>query len=130
MWPKVLMQLFELLPHVSRLIPLADRYLASRSTSDATSQAALAALAENVQGDLGQVAKAHDSLFRRMQEQDNLIADLREEVRQMRSTAETGVRRVQMLDDEVASVALWLKITAGMVAILMVLVVILLLHSH
>jgi methyl-accepting chemotaxis protein len=130
MWPKVLMQLFELLPHISRLVPMADRFLASRSASDATSEAALAALAQSVQGDLGQVTRAHDSLFRRMQQQDNLISELREEVLQLKSFTEVSGRRVQVMGEEVQSISMWLKVTAGLVAVLIALVVVLLLRPH
>ena len=53
MWPKLLAQLFELLPHVSRLIPMADRFFASRAATDRATEAAMAAMAEGVRGDLG-----------------------------------------------------------------------------
>jgi hypothetical protein len=40
MWPKLL---FDLLPHFARLMPMADKYLASRSASDKAHETALAA---------------------------------------------------------------------------------------
>ncbi len=59
MWPKLMMQLLpqlmDLLPHVSRVVPAADRYLAQRGANDAK----LDALASGVRDDLGRVAKAH-----------------------------------------------------------------------
>src|ERR1044072_8400575 len=54
MWPRVLMQLVELLPHATRLIPIAERYFASKNSNEQASMAALAARAEDVQADLGQ----------------------------------------------------------------------------
>ena len=54
MWPKLLMQylpqLIELLPHVRRVVPMADRYLQGRSAGDA----ALAGSLEGLRGELGQ----------------------------------------------------------------------------
>ena len=62
MWPKILMQylpqLVELLPHVSRVVPMADKYLAQRGANDVK----LDALGDAVRGDLGKVAKAHIAL--------------------------------------------------------------------
>jgi len=62
MWPKLLMQylpqLIELLPHVSRVVPAADKYLAQRGANDQK----LDTLATSVRDDLGRVAKAHVSM--------------------------------------------------------------------
>ena len=34
MWPKLLMQLFELLPHISRLVPMADKYFSQKAAAE------------------------------------------------------------------------------------------------
>ena len=70
MWPKLL---FDLLPHFARLMPMADKYLASRSASDKAHENALVALAENVRC---QVAEAHEGIYRQLGEQSAQIADL------------------------------------------------------
>jgi len=44
--------LFELLPHFARLMPVADKYLTSRSASDKAQEAALVALADNVREEI------------------------------------------------------------------------------
>src|ERR1700750_87729 len=85
MWPKILMQLVELLPHVSRLAPLADRYFDSKATNERANEAALAAMAEGVQADLGQVAQAHLGLYRQLQEQSAQIATVGDDVRSVHS---------------------------------------------
>ena len=77
MWPKALTQLVELAPHITRLAPLADRFLKDKATGDnATRQAldeqrslleghrtildeqrvAFVGLADRLHGDLGAVA--------------------------------------------------------------------------
>jgi hypothetical protein len=68
MWPKVIAQLFELLPHITRLVPMADRYLSSKTASEKATEAAMVAMAEGVRGDLGHVTKAHDGLYRQLQD--------------------------------------------------------------
>jgi CHASE3 domain sensor protein len=130
MWPKVLMQLFELLPHVSRLVPMAERYFSGRATVERNNESTLAAMADSVDGTMGQMAKAHESLYRRLQETDGRIADLSDEVRQMRSLAEQNRRQLQTIAGEVGSLGLWLKIVTALVAILIVLVVVLLMRGH
>ena len=55
MWPKLL----ELLPHLTRLVPMLERYLASRQVKDQANEEKLTALTEIVRGDLGQVTAAH-----------------------------------------------------------------------
>lgn len=41
MWPKAFSQLVELAPHITRLLPLADRYFKDKSTSDEATRKAL-----------------------------------------------------------------------------------------
>jgi hypothetical protein len=84
MWPKVLVQLFELLPHITRLVPMADKYLSSKTASEKATEAAMAAMAEGVRGDLGQVTKAHAGLYRQLQDQSAQIAEVGEEVKRAR----------------------------------------------
>jgi hypothetical protein len=130
MWPKVLMQLFDLLPHVSRLVPVAERYFAGRAQTEHNNENTLAAMAESVDGTMGQLAKAHEGLYRRLQEQDNQIAVLSEEVRQLRSMSEAESRRIHLMTDEVGTIGVWLKVVAGLTAILLALVVVLLMRGH
>jgi septal ring factor EnvC (AmiA/AmiB activator) len=130
MWPKVLMQLFELLPHVTRLVPLADRYFSAKAATESANEAALAAMAEGVRGDLGQVTAAHAGLYRKLQEQGNLIADLTEDIRTARTAVEQSEKRIEVMDRKIASISLWLKISVTLVAVLLVLVIVLLVRTH
>lgn len=130
MWPKVLMQLFELLPHVSRLLPMADRYLAAKTSNESANEAALAAMAEGVRGDLGQVTKAHAGLYRQLQDQGNQIAELAEDVRASRSLSEQSERRITSLDSKVDSLEIWVKAGVVLLVLLIVLVLVLLLRGH
>ena len=62
MWPKVIAQLVELLPHLSRLVPMADKFLSSKANSEKANEAAMVAMAEGVRGDLGQVLALHKGI--------------------------------------------------------------------
>ena len=50
MWPKALLQLLELVPHFSRLLPMADKFLQSKATLD---DATLKTIGD-LRGELGQ----------------------------------------------------------------------------
>jgi hypothetical protein len=73
MWPKML---FELLPHFARLMPMADRYLSTRSASEKAQEAALAAMATEMRAELGKGTDAQAGLLRTMQEQSAQVGEL------------------------------------------------------
>ena len=130
MWPKVLMQLFELLPHITRLVPMADKYFSQRSATEKANEAALMAMAEGVRGDLGQVTKAHAGLYRQLQEQSGQIADLSEEVRRTRTSVEQHDHRMEALDAKLASLGAWLKAGVSVIVLLLIVVIWLLARAH
>ncbi|MEO6806933.1 MAG: hypothetical protein ABI286_05890 [Edaphobacter sp.] len=130
MWPKVIAQLFELLPHISRLVPMADKYLSSKTASEKANEAAMAAMAEGVRGDLGQVTKAHAGLYRQLQEQSAQIAEVAEEVKQARLAAEKDDNRVAALELKVASLGLWVKTGVSVLVVLAVAILVLLVRGR
>ena len=133
MWPKVIAQLFELLPHITRLVPMADRYLSSKTASEKATEAAMAAMADGVRGDLGQVTKAHAGLYRQLQDQSAQIAQVGEEVKRARLSFEQHENRMAALESSVVSLQWWIK---GGVSLLVVLagvvigLLVHLMHSH
>src|ERR1700733_3536781 len=98
MWPKVIAQLFELLPHITRLVPMADRYLSSKTASEKATEAAMAAMADGVRGDLGQVTKAHAGLYRQLQEQSAQISQVSSEVKAALLATEQVHHRMEILE--------------------------------
>ena len=123
------MQLIELLPHVTRLVPIADKYFSSRSASEKGNQAALAAIAEGVQADLGQVTKAHESLYRKLQEQEAQIAEVGEEVRLSKAAMERYGHRLETLEGNVASLNLWIRIGVSVSTVLLIVILVVLLRK-
>lgn len=81
MWPKLLM---ELLPHFSRLMPVADKYLTNRDASDKAQQAALAALEAGVRGQLRHVVEEQAGIRSQLQEQSVQVAQIGVEVTKVR----------------------------------------------
>lgn len=133
MWPKVIAQLFELLPHITRLVPMADRYLSSKTASEKATEAAMAAMADGVRGDLGQVTKAHAGLYRQLQDQSAQIAEVGEEVKRARLSVEQHENRMVALESSVASLQWWIKGGVSLLVLLAGLAIGLLvhlIHSH
>jgi hypothetical protein len=126
MWPKVIAQLFELLPHITRLVPMADKYLSSKTASEKANEAAMAAMAEGVRGDLGQVTKAHMGLYRQLQDQSAQITALAEEVKRTGLSVGQNDQRMANLEQSVASLGWWVKGGISLLAVLAVVVVVLL----
>jgi septal ring factor EnvC (AmiA/AmiB activator) len=124
----VLRQLIELLPHVSRLVPIAERYFSSKAGADRTNELALAALAEGMQADLGQVTKSHAGLYRQLQEQGAQITGIGDEVRSVRSALDASDRKIAALEHRVQSLQLWIRVGVSLMVVLLVVILVLLLR--
>jgi chromosome segregation ATPase len=139
MWPRLFSQLVELLPHATRLLPMADNYLAVRregaqSQSQAQSQAqaeaqaaaqaaAIAELAESMRADAGQIVNSYNSLARQVAEQKSQLAVLQDavEVTQAQSVAQT--RQLEWITTDLNSLRVWVKF--GTVTIVLLLAAVL-----
>ncbi len=128
MWPKVIAQLFELLPHITRLVPMADKYLSSKTVSEKANQAALAAMAEGVRGDLGQVTKAHAGLYRQLQEQSAQISQVGDDVKAARLAVEQHEARMAALESKIESFEWWIKGGISLLVVLAAVLIDLLVH--
>jgi hypothetical protein len=101
--------LFELLPHFTRLLPMADKYLSSRSADDKAQAAALAALGESVRSDLGKAAEMHSGVERALKEQSALVGEI----------AAEGLRlslEVEAIEGRFAGLEKMLRLTLGLLA--------------
>lgn len=130
MWPKVIAQLFELLPHISRLVPMADKYFSTKTASEKATEAAMAAMAEGVRGDLGQVTKAHAGLYRQLQDQSAQIAEVSEEVKQACAAIDQRDQRIEAMELRVASLGLWIKAGLSLVVLLLVVIIVLVIQLN
>jgi hypothetical protein len=133
MWPRLISQLIELLPHATRLMPMADNYLAVRSEGAKAQAGALADLAENLRLDVGRVTDSYNGLARQITEQKAQIAALQDalEVAQTHSMAQT--KQLEWITTDVNALRVWVKF--GVVAIVLLLLAVLaltlqILHSR
>jgi hypothetical protein len=130
MWPKLLAQMFELLPHVSRVLPLADKYFSSKAANEKANEAALAAMAEGVRGDLGQVTKAHVGLYRQLQELSAQVTVVGESAESARKAATGQEERIEAIERQVATIGLWVKLGVSVVIVMLVVIIYLLVRVH
>jgi hypothetical protein len=122
----VLAQLFELLPHITRLVPMADRYFSTKTASEKATEAAMVAMAEGVRGDLGQVTKAHAGLYQQLQEQSVQLAEVSSEVKRI----VPAVERVTALESQVVALGWWVKSGVSLIVALLVAVIVLLVRGR
>ena len=101
--------LFELLPHFTRLLPMADKYLSSRSGDDRAHAAALAALGDSVRSDLGKAAEMHAGVERALKEQSALVAEIAAEGLRVRLG-------VEAIEGRFAGLEKMLRLTLGLLA--------------
>ena len=95
-------------------MPIADKYLSSRSESDKAQAAALAALAAEVRGDLSGVTEANSGLRRQLQEQSTQVAELGVEVTRARLGVESVEARVAKLEKTAGAAIRLLWAVAGL----------------
>src|SRR6185437_2567423 len=95
MWPKILL---ELLPHFTRVLPLADRYFSNRGDEDKAHTAALASLSEEVRGGLERVDEIHTGLQQALKEQSGQIAEVGVEAARARMAVEAVEHRLAKLE--------------------------------
>jgi len=130
MWPKAIAQLIELAPHVSRLLPMADRFLNAKTADAEASRSAMQQMAEGLRGDLGQVTASHAGLYRQLNEQSEKISELSSDVATVKRSVESLDPRLTRLEQQNSRLTVLLGLSLVLLAGLLVLAVILLLHHR
>ena len=130
MWPKAISQLIELLPHVSRLLPMADRFLNAKTADAEASRSAMQQMAEGLRGDLGQVTASHAGLYRQLNEQSGKLSELSSDVSTVKRSVESLDPRLTRLEQQNSRLTLLLGLSLVLLAGVLVLAVILLLHHR
>jgi len=113
MWPKLIAQLLELLPHVSRLVPVADKYFSSKSVSERAQEAAIAAVAENLRAGVDGLGGTQAALQEQLKVQAGELALLRENLKAIQIGLAVQENRLAAIEHGVRAVRLW--VAAGVV---------------
>jgi septal ring factor EnvC (AmiA/AmiB activator) len=124
MWPKALAQLIELAPHITRLLPLADRFFQSKSAEAEASRTAMEQMAEGLRGDLGQVTASHAGLYRQLNDQSEKLSSLSADLRSTKAVLESSEARMVALEKQIKvlrGLLLAVLFLAGLTAVLLIL---------
>lgn len=119
MWPRILSQLVELLPHATRLIPMADAFLTTRRDAERSQAAAMAAMSGGIREDLLRVSDAFAGVSRQLANQEVQIAALQGAVTAAETHRLTQAQQMEWIIADLNSMRLWLKI--GVVVIVLLL---------
>ena len=123
MWPRLFAQLLELLPHVTRLVPLVDRYLTSRSAAERAHEATLTAL----HTDLGSLTRAHASLSAELATQTEQFDHLTLQTDRNRADLLAHTTQLQAITRQLQRLQIWVVGSALLSALLLLAILILLL---
>lgn len=116
--------LLELLPHLSRLMPMADSYLNSRSERESKQQAALNSLAEEVKSGWGRFNAEQTTFRESLQQHDAQLGHVATEVAQLRSSLEALDQRAAQIERATLRSSRWLLANSILVTALLVLLVV------
>lgn len=115
MWPKALSQLVELAPHITRLLPLADRFLRDKATGDDNTRqalethrsaleaqrAAVTNLSDRLHADLGLITSAQSTQVATLQKQ---FSDLERQLATTRADALAAKQATEGLEGRLARI--------------------------
>jgi hypothetical protein len=121
MWPQLLL---DLLPHFSRLMPMADKYLAGKSASEKAQEAALAALGADVRRQMGRMTEAQAGVSRLLQEHSTQIAEMAVAVTRSRMGIEGAEERIAKLEKTMGMAVRLLWVVLVLMAMTFALVVV------
>ncbi len=119
MWPRLVAQLLELMPHVTRLVPIADTYFSSRSAGDKTHAAALEKMSEAMRIDLLRVTASYTGLDTQIAEQSAQIAALKKSLEETQAELITQGRQLEWITKDVSSMRVWVKFGISALVILL-----------
>ncbi len=111
-----------------RLVPMADRFLQSRSAGDDANRQAIEAMAESLRGELGHVTASHSGLYRQINDMDEKLAGIAADVNATKAAAESVEGRVARLQRRVGGMTKLLIATVVLNVALLLLVIGLLLR--
>ena len=130
MWPKALAQLIELAPHITRLLPLADRFFDSKTADADASRTALQQMAEGLRGDLGQVTASHAGLYRQLNDQSEKLSNISADVQSTRQATLALDERLTHLERQSSSHQMFLLAILLSTFAIAILLIILLIRHH
>lgn len=133
MWPKAFSQLVELAPHVTRLLPMADRFFKDKAAGEDATRRALDAhrqatqdMVERLRLDIGQISTQNLGLQKQIIDVEKHLSGVQGDALAAREAAEAMTARVAGIEARQARLSLLL--VAILVALLPILVLLVLVY--
>ena len=130
MWPKAFAQLIELAPHISRLLPMADRFFQSKTVTDDPGRINVEGLAEGLRGDLGKVQTGHAVLGRQISELGDQVATSGADARAARAAVESLEVRLSRMEARQQALSGMMPVVLVLVIVALILLIVLLVRHH
>jgi hypothetical protein len=130
MWPKAISSLIELAPHITRLVPLADRFFNSKSAEADASRTAMEQMAAGLRGDLGQVTASHAGLYRQLNDQSVALSAVAADIRSVKLATDSLDSRITHLESQTTRLTQLLGIALLMLTALCILSALILVRHH
>ena len=130
MWPKAIAQLIELLPHATRLLPMADRFFNAKTADAEASRNAMEQMAEGLRGDLGQVTASHAGLYRQLNDQSVQLSELGAGQRSTKLSVDAIEDRTARLEQQLSRLTILVGIALLLLATVCILSIVILVHRH
>lgn len=130
MWPKAFAQLVELAPHISRLLPMADRFFQSKSTADDATRKAVETMGQGLRADLNQVTVAHAGLSDQLGDLGKKLSRIETDTQATRLSAQSLEGRLTAIENRQARLFLFLGIILVVLAAIGVLEALILAHPR
>jgi hypothetical protein len=135
MWPKALLQLIQLAPHVTRLVPVANRYLQTRTDGGESGRRAvdglrgeLAQTAERMHGDLTRVSGAQAATAEQLTQQGKMLESIAADLDAARLAGNAIDARMARMETRMSR--LWTTLLAGLLLIFVVGVILIFVMLH
>jgi hypothetical protein len=125
MWPRILL---ELLPHLGKLVPVADKLLAARTLNGSPPDPA--ALADGLRSNLDQLGELHAGIERTLRDQAEQISALSVEVTRTRLGVEATEARIDKLERTTRTNLVLSAIAIALLLATLPLMTVLALHQH
>jgi membrane-bound ClpP family serine protease len=137
MWPRLLEQLLELLPHLTRLVPLADRYLTSRSAAErahaddlSTLHSTLTRSHDHLTAELATQTPKLDHIAQQVTAQSQKLDHLATQIDLNRTDLRSQSAQLQTITRQLNRLQLWTIASALLSALLLLVLLLLLFRKH
>lgn len=98
MWPKAFAQLVELAPHISRLLPMADRFFQNKSAAEDANRKAIETMGDRLRSDLHEINLAQTGLSDQLADLSRKVSTSTTDAQAFKTSADALDRRLTHIE--------------------------------